>query len=35
MGTRSGRKIQYAGALAGALDPARVPAPLNGLLAFV
>jgi hypothetical protein len=35
MGTRSGRKIQYARALAEALDPARVPDPLARLLAFV
>ena len=33
MGTRSGRKIQYARALAEALDPARVPEPLDRLLA--
>jgi hypothetical protein len=35
MGTRSGRKIQYARALAEALDPARVPEPLDRLLAYV
>jgi len=35
MGTRSGRKIQYARALAEALDPARVPDPLARLLAYV
>jgi hypothetical protein len=35
MGTRSGRKIQYARALAEALDPARIPEPLDRLLAFV
>jgi hypothetical protein len=35
MGTRSGRKIQYARALAEALDPARIPAPLDRLLACV
>jgi hypothetical protein len=35
MGTRSGRKIQYARALAEALDPARVPDPLARLLAWV
>jgi hypothetical protein len=35
MGTRSGRKIQYARALAEALDPARVPDPLARLLACV
>jgi hypothetical protein len=34
MGTRSGRKIQYARALAEALDPARVPDPLARLLAY-
>ena len=32
MGTRSGRKIRYGHLLAAALDPARVPAPLAGLL---
>jgi hypothetical protein len=35
MGTRSGRKIQYARALAEALDPASVPDPLARLLAYV
>jgi hypothetical protein len=35
MGTRSGRKIQYARALAEALDPAHVPDPLARLLACV
>jgi hypothetical protein len=35
MGTRSGRKIQYARLLAEALDPARVPRPLDRLLAHV
>ena len=35
MGTRSGRKIQYARALAEALDPAHVPEPLARLLACV
>jgi hypothetical protein len=35
MGTRSGRKIQYARALAEALDPGRVPGPLDRLLAYV
>jgi hypothetical protein len=35
MGTRSGRKIKYARALAEALDPARVPEPLARLLAYV
>ncbi|NUR05784.1 MAG: ATP-dependent endonuclease [Nocardioidaceae bacterium] len=34
MGTRSGRKAQYAAALVDALDLARVPAPLAGVLAF-
>lgn len=35
MGTHSGRKAQYAGALVGALDLGRVPAPLGGLLAHL
>jgi hypothetical protein len=35
MGTRSGRKIQYARALAEALDPAQIPDPLARLLACV
>jgi hypothetical protein len=35
MGTRSGRKIQYARALAEALDPASVPDPLARLLAYL
>jgi hypothetical protein len=35
MGTRGGRKIQYAPALVGALDLARVPRPLDGVLAYV
>ena len=35
MGTRSGRKIHYARALVMALDPARVPEPLERLLAAV
>lgn len=35
LGTRSGRKIQYAGLLAERLDLARVPAPLERLLAYV
>ena len=35
MGTRSGRKAQYAEALVSALDLGRVPAPLDGLLAHV
>ena len=33
MGTRSGRKSQYARLLAGAVDPARVPRPLDCVLA--
>jgi hypothetical protein len=33
IGTRSGRKSQYAALLADALDPARTPAPLDRLLA--
>jgi hypothetical protein len=33
MGTRSGRKAQYAAAMAGALDLERVPRPLDLLLA--
>jgi hypothetical protein len=32
MGTRAGRKIRYGHILAAALDPARVPGPLAGLL---
>jgi hypothetical protein len=35
MGTRSGRKIHYGHVLAEALDPARVPRPLDGVLAHV
>jgi hypothetical protein len=35
MGTRSGRKAQYAPLLVGALDLARVPRPLDGLLADI
>jgi hypothetical protein len=35
MGTRSGRKIHYGRVLAEALDPARVPAPLEHLLSHV
>jgi hypothetical protein len=35
MGTRSGRKIHYGRVLAEALDPGRVPEPLERLLAFV
>ena len=33
MGTRGGRKIQYAPVLVGALDLDRVPRPLDGVLA--
>jgi hypothetical protein len=35
MGTRGGRKIQYAPLLVNVLDPARVPRPLDGVLAHV
>jgi hypothetical protein len=35
MGTRAGRKARYARALVEALDPARVPRPLDLLLAHV
>jgi hypothetical protein len=35
MGTRSGRKRRYARLLAGAVEPARVPRPLERLLAHV
>jgi hypothetical protein len=35
MGTRSGRKIHYGRVLAEALDPSRVPVPLERLLEFV
>ena len=35
MGTLSGRKIHYAHALVDALDLARVPRPLDSLLAYV
>ena len=35
LGTRSGRKIQYAGLLAQRLDLTSVPAPLERLLAYV
>ncbi len=35
MGTRGGRKIQYAPVLVGALDLAHVPRPLDGVLAHV
>ena len=35
MGTRSGRKVQYARLLAGALDLTRVPRPLDSVLSHV
>jgi hypothetical protein len=35
MGTRGGRKIQYAPVLVAALDLARVPRPLDGVLTHV
>lgn len=35
LGTRSGRKIEYAGLLAGRLSPGAVPAPLRGLLDYI
>ena len=35
LGTRSGRKAQYARLLAGALTPAQVPDPLSRLLAHI
>ncbi len=35
MGTRSGRKINYARFLVEALDLDRIPRPLDGLLAFL
>lgn len=35
LGTRAGRKIRYAGLLVDALDPARIPPPLERLLAYV
>ena len=35
MGTRSGRKIHYGRVLTEALDPGRIPQPLERLLAFV
>lgn len=35
MGTLSGRKIHYAAALVAALDPGRVPQPLDRLLSHV
>jgi hypothetical protein len=35
LGTRSGRKIEYASLLVDALDLARVPRPLDGVLAGV
>lgn len=33
LGTKKGRKIRYGGVLVEALDPDRVPAPLDSLLA--
>jgi hypothetical protein len=35
LGTRGGRKIEYAPVLVGALDLARVPPPLDGVLTHV
>lgn len=35
IGTHSGRKIEYGALLVGALDLARVPRPLDGVLAHV
>ncbi|MFJ4717415.1 TOPRIM nucleotidyl transferase/hydrolase domain-containing protein [Streptomyces sp. NPDC088785] len=35
LSTKKGRKIRYGGLLVAALDPLRVPAPLDGLLASV
>jgi OLD-like protein len=35
LGTRAGRKIQYAPVLVGALDLDRVPRPLDGVLGYV
>ncbi|QIB48288.1 TOPRIM nucleotidyl transferase/hydrolase domain-containing protein [Streptomyces aureoverticillatus] len=35
LGTKKGRKIRYGHVLVEALDPGRVPAPLDGLLAAV
>jgi hypothetical protein len=35
LGTRGGRKIQYAPVLVGALNLARVPRPLDGVLAHI
>jgi hypothetical protein len=35
LGTHSGRKVRYARLLVEALDPARVPRPLDGVLAHV
>ncbi|MER5947975.1 TOPRIM nucleotidyl transferase/hydrolase domain-containing protein [Streptomyces sp. NPDC001904] len=35
LSTKKGRKIRYGGLLVAALDPARVPAPLDGLLKSV
>jgi hypothetical protein len=35
MGSQSGRKLRYAALLASALDPDRVPRPLDGVLAHI
>ena len=35
MGTRSGRKLHYARVLASSLEEARVPRPLDRVLAHV
>jgi hypothetical protein len=35
MGTRSGRKIEYARLLIHRLDPGQVPPPLDGVLAHI
>lgn len=35
IGTKSGRKVRYAGMLVSALDPTRIPKPLEQVLAFV
>jgi hypothetical protein len=35
MGTKSGRKIEYARLLVAALDPERVPRPLDRLLSYL
>jgi hypothetical protein len=35
MGTKGGRKAQYARALVDALDLSQVPRPLDGLLAHL